>query len=76
MTDANLNALHAHPERHATVQQIMRWRPEPKPGRDWRTPRFFPWLRIAGMWLERAGFPPGQRVRIEVEHGRLVITPD
>ncbi|WP_454826740.1 SymE family type I addiction module toxin [Paraburkholderia xenovorans] len=28
------------------------------------------------MWLEQAGFPPGQRVRIEVQHGRLVITPD
>ncbi len=76
MAYANLKALHAHPERHATVQELMRWRPSPKPGRPWRTPRFFPWLRIAGMWLEQAGFPPGQRVRIEVEHGRLVITPD
>ncbi|WP_429498719.1 SymE family type I addiction module toxin [Paraburkholderia youngii] len=28
------------------------------------------------MWLEHAGFEPGQRVRIEVHHGRLVITPD
>jgi toxic protein SymE len=76
MANTNLNALRAHPERRATVQQIMRWRPEPKPGRDWRTPTFFPWLRIAGMWLEQAGFEPGQRVRIQVEHGRLVITPD
>ncbi|WP_454826743.1 SymE family type I addiction module toxin [Paraburkholderia xenovorans] len=33
-------------------------------------------MRIAGRWLEQAGFPPGQRVRITVEHGRLVITPD
>lgn len=76
MADVNLNALHAHPERHATVQELMRWRPASKPGRPWRTPRFFPWLRIAGMWLEQAGFPPGQRVRIQVEHGRLVTTPD
>jgi toxic protein SymE len=76
MANASLKALHTHPERHATVQQIMRWRPSPKPGRDWRTPTFFPWLRIAGMWLEQAGFPPGQRVRIEIQHGRLVITPD
>jgi hypothetical protein len=28
------------------------------------------------MWLEQAGFEPSQRVRIEVCHGRLVITPD
>jgi toxic protein SymE len=76
MADTHLNASPAHPERRATVQQLMRWRPSPKPGRDWRTPTFFPWLRIAGMWLEQAGFPPGQRVRIEVQYGRLVITPD
>ncbi|NML35485.1 SymE family type I addiction module toxin [Paraburkholderia antibiotica] len=31
---------------------------------------------MAGKWLEQAGFPPGQRVRIQVEHGRLVITTD
>ncbi|MCC8396673.1 type I toxin-antitoxin system SymE family toxin [Paraburkholderia sp. MMS20-SJTR3] len=35
-----------------------------------------PALRIAGMWLEQAGFPPGQRMRIEVQYGWLVITPD
>lgn len=51
MADANLNALHARPERHATVQQIIRWRPSPKPGMDWRTPTFFPWLRIAACGL-------------------------
>ncbi|WP_414696619.1 SymE family type I addiction module toxin [Paraburkholderia sp.] len=33
-------------------------------------------MRIAGMWLEHAAFPPGQCVRIEVQYGRLVITPD
>ncbi|MFC0696045.1 SymE family type I addiction module toxin [Paraburkholderia humisilvae] len=27
------------------------------------------------MWLQQAGFSPGQRVRIQVERGRLVITP-
>ncbi|WP_374121799.1 SymE family type I addiction module toxin [Paraburkholderia phenoliruptrix] len=47
-----------------------------KPGTPWRTPRFSPWLRIAGMCLEQAGFPPSQRVTIRVQHGRLVITPD
>src|ERR1700753_3107870 len=75
MADANINALPAHTEQHATVQELMRWRPAPKPGRPWRTPRFFPWLRIAGIWLEQAGFPPGQRVRIQVEHGGLGIRP-
>ncbi len=76
MADANLNALPAHPERHATVQQRMRWRPPPKWQGQWKNPAFFPLLRIAGKWLIQAGFEPGQRVRITVEHGRLVITPD
>ncbi|WP_433705995.1 SymE family type I addiction module toxin [Paraburkholderia sacchari] len=29
-----------------------------------------------GRWLEVAGFETGQRVRIEMHHGRLVITHD
>ncbi|HTH60312.1 MAG TPA: SymE family type I addiction module toxin [Paraburkholderia sp.] len=31
-------------------------------------------MKLAGRWIEHAGFPPGQRVRISVEHGRLTIT--
>jgi toxic protein SymE len=31
-------------------------------------------MKLSGRWLEQAGFDPGQRVRIEVQHGRLVIT--
>ena len=31
---------------------------------------------FSGRWLELAGFEAGQQVRIEVEHGRLVITHD
>ena len=74
MAEANLNALPVHPERHATVQRLMRWHPSPKWQGQWNTPTFFPLLRIAGKWLIQAGFEPGQHVRIEVEHGRLVIT--
>jgi toxic protein SymE len=76
MADANLNASRVHPERHATVQQLMRWHPPPKWSGQWKTPEFFPLLRIAGKWLIQAGFEPGQRVRITVEHGRLIITHD
>ena len=76
MADANLNASCAHPERHATVQQLMRWHPPPKWQGQWKNRTFFPLLRIAGKWLIQAGFEPGQRVRITVEHGRLVVTPD
>ncbi|WP_279628702.1 SymE family type I addiction module toxin [Caballeronia pedi] len=37
-------------------------------------PTLFPWIRLAGRWIEHAGFAPGQRVRVAVEHGKLTIT--
>ncbi|MEM5342286.1 SymE family type I addiction module toxin [Paraburkholderia azotifigens] len=36
----------------------------------------YPWIKLSGRWLELAGFKAGQQVRIEVHHGRLVITHD
>ncbi|MBR8401973.1 SymE family type I addiction module toxin [Burkholderia cenocepacia] len=36
---------------------------------------YFPWIKIAGVWLEDAGFEAGERVRITVEDKRLIITP-
>lgn len=37
--------------------------------------RLVPFLRMRGAWLEAAGFHRGERVRVEVEPGRLVLTP-
>jgi hypothetical protein len=34
-----------------------------------------PYLRLKGKWLAQAGFESGTYVRVEVEQGRLVITP-
>lgn len=34
-----------------------------------------PFLRLRGRWLEHAGFREGDQVQVEVEEGRLVITP-
>ena len=34
-----------------------------------------PFLRVAGRWLDKAGFPIGQRVEVQVSSGRLVVTP-
>ncbi|RQR96771.1 type I toxin-antitoxin system SymE family toxin [Burkholderia sp. Bp8994] len=36
---------------------------------------YYPWIKLAGVWLEDAGFEAGERVRITVEHQRLIITP-
>ncbi|MFD1554501.1 SymE family type I addiction module toxin [Paraburkholderia silviterrae] len=43
---------------------------------DVNAPPLYPWIKLSGRWLELAGFEAGQRVRIEVQHGRLVTTPD
>ena len=34
-----------------------------------------PLLRLKGLWLRRAGFVPGSRVRVEVEDAKLILTP-
>ena len=31
-------------------------------------------LRLQGRWLERAGFPAGARVVVQVEEGRIVLS--
>jgi hypothetical protein len=31
-------------------------------------------LRLRGKWLEHAGFQEGQRVQIDVTHGKLTLT--
>jgi hypothetical protein len=38
-------------------------------------PTSAPYLRLAGKWLEKAGFTPGAKVRVDVSQGRLVIEP-
>lgn len=72
MADANLKSCTAHPERHVTIQQS--WRYQRFSLHPQSQPPLYPRLRLARRWLETASFQPGQRVRIEVHHGRLVIT--
>jgi len=40
----------------------------------WRSKRHFSIIRLKGNWLMSAGFKPGQKVRVQVEAGRLIIT--
>jgi toxic protein SymE len=73
MADANLKARLPVAERFVTIQQPMRYR------RNWRgpsVPPLYPCMKLAGRWIEDAGFAPGQRVRIAVEHGQLTITAE
>lgn len=63
-------------KRFVTIQQSQRESRSTKP--HWRRPDspLYPWLKLAGRWVEQAGFTAGQRVRINVEHGRLTITAE
>ncbi|MBP0595967.1 SymE family type I addiction module toxin [Paraburkholderia sp. LEh10] len=73
MADANLKVRSPVTERFVTIQQSQRCR------RNWRSrtvPPLYPWMKLAGRWIEHAGFEAGQRVRINVEHGRLTITAE
>jgi hypothetical protein len=53
-----------------------RWDPhdDPDPAAHSR-PTSAPYLRLAGKWLEKAGFTAGAKVRVDVSQGRLVIEP-
>lgn len=71
MAKANDKARPPITERFVTVQELWgvpkRFGPRPK--------TFFPYMKIGRMWLiNDVGFDPGQKVRIAVEPGRLVIT--
>lgn len=71
MVDANLELRPPVTECFVTIQRSQRSQ------RNWRsrtTLPLYPWMKLAGRWIEQASFEPGQRVRINVEHGRLTIT--
>jgi len=62
-------------ERFVTVQVSRRFQSSWHKPPHLRTERpLYPWMKLAGRWIEHAGFHPGQRVKIDVEVGRLVIT--
>lgn len=36
--------------------------------------RVIPWIRLRGIWLEKAGFSVGQILDVQVEHQQIVIS--
>jgi toxic protein SymE len=73
MANADHKAFDAHPVRSVTIQESPRWRPYSPKRRA--APPFVPWFKLSGRWLEEAGFTPRQRLKVEVQQQRLVITP-
>ncbi|WP_082720872.1 SymE family type I addiction module toxin [Burkholderia sp. ABCPW 14] len=77
MADANHKAPKLVTERFVTIQQSIRHQPfRPQTTYRLKEPTFYPWLKLAGRWIEEAGFRPGQRVRIAVGQRRLVISAE
>lgn len=77
MADADLKPSIQLAERSVTVQQSRRHQPLArllKPAARRSSPPLVPWFKLSGRWLEHAGFDPGQRLKVEVQLGRLVIT--
>ncbi|HFT8011448.1 TPA: SymE family type I addiction module toxin [Burkholderia cenocepacia] len=80
MAKANHKSRTPITERSVTVQESARHHSLSRVLRAIRAHRklnttYFPWIKIAGVWLEDAGFKAGERVRITVEDKRLIITP-
>ncbi|WP_206128343.1 SymE family type I addiction module toxin [Burkholderia sp. Ac-20379] len=76
MAESNHNAAIRYPDRTATIWEHYRHDGKNTTKPEWLEPRTaVPMIRLSGKWIEKAGFEPAHRVRIEVTHGRLVITP-
>lgn len=75
MAESDHNAPNSFPDRSVTIRESWRHigKPDPRGGETEMTT--FTWMRIAGCWLEDAGFIPGHRARIKVTMGQLIITP-
>ncbi|MBJ9594771.1 SymE family type I addiction module toxin [Burkholderia seminalis] len=80
MANANHKSRPVITERFVKIQESARHHSLTRVLRAIRAHRklnttYYPWIKLAGVWLEDAGFEAGERVRITVEHQRLIITP-
>jgi toxic protein SymE len=79
MADANHKAVAPDTQRILTISSQRRPRPmktyTPAHHEFFPDLRPAPWIRLSGKWLEEAGFEIGGRIRVDIQHGRLVITP-
>jgi toxic protein SymE len=76
MADANHKTQPPFPDRFVTVRESRRYRPYwDTEFRKYAPPKFYPWIKLSGRWIEHAGFEPWQKVKITVEYGKLTVTP-
>jgi hypothetical protein len=58
------------PSRRLTVSYFV---PNSTRRNSVRAPEPMPYVRLLGRWLDRAGFPIGARLHVQVQRGRLVL---
>lgn len=58
-------------DRRLTLTRAVRDRTQRN---GYRAQAVVPYLRVQGQWMEQAGFHVGDRVRVQVEQGRLILT--
>jgi toxic protein SymE len=79
MADANHKAVAPVTQRVLTISSQRRPRPmkifAPSHIEFYEDLPPAPWIRLSGRWLEAAGFEIAGRIRVEVERGKLIITP-
>jgi toxic protein SymE len=79
MADANHKAVAPVTQRVLTISSQRRPRPmkilAPAHIEHYEDLPPAPWIRLSGRWLEEAGFEINGRIRVEVEKGKLTITP-
>ena len=72
MADANLKRR--APRTHLNDSACVTLRAEPDYGTGTLAPAFMPWTQVADIWLQRAGFTPGQRMRFAFDYRNLCLT--
>ncbi|APR34341.1 hypothetical protein BTO02_01775 [Paraburkholderia sp. SOS3] len=79
MAERNHKTENGNSVRYLTVSKLRQPFNRPKHWPSWKSSYEdyppVPWIRLSGRWLNEAGFDISGKVRVEVEKGKLVITP-
>ena len=71
---ANANLKRRAPRAHLNDSACVTLRAEPDYATAQPTPAFMPWTQIADLWLQQAGFAPGQRMHFAFDYRNHCLT--
>ena len=79
MAKRNHKTADGNPVRYLTVSRLRQPFARPKDWPVWKSSLEdydpVPWIRLSGRWLNEAGFDISDKVRVEVQKDKLIITP-